>query len=247
MALSAAAAPRGAGRLLVAIAALAGIALTARLGYWQWDRVAQKEALQAAIDARSSMAPVGARELAASNLGDERLLHRRTRLRGRWLAERTVYLDNRPMNGRAGFIVVTPLQWDGAAVLVQRGWLPRNNDERTRLPPLDTPAAEVEVSGRLAPPPVRLYEFGAAEKGVIRQNLDPASYAREIGVALLPISVLQDDAPGSEGLLRNWPHPAVDVHKNYGYAFQWWAMSALITGLYVWHQLVRPRLGDGAR
>ena len=36
------------------------------------------------------------------------------------------------------------------------------------------------------------------------------------------------------------PRPAVDVHKHYGYAFQWFALAGLITILYVWFQLVRP-------
>ena len=34
---------------------------------------------------------------------------------------------------------------------------------------------------------------------------------------------------------------AAGVHKHYGYAFQWFALSALILGLYVWFQLIRPR------
>jgi len=49
-------------------------------------------------------------------------------------------------------------------------------------------------------------------------------------------------AADADGLLRHWPAPAFDVHKHYGYAFQWFALAALITGLYVWFQLVRPRL-----
>ena len=46
---------------------------------------------------------------------------------------------------------------------------------------------------------------------------------------------------GDDGLLRQWPRPALDVHKHYGYAFQWFALCALMTGLYVWFQLVLPR------
>jgi surfeit locus 1 family protein len=54
---------------------------------------------------------------------------------------------------------------------------------------------------------------------------------------------VQDASPeGGDGLLRQWPHPAVDVHKHYGYAFQWFALCALMAGLYVWFQLIRPWL-----
>lgn len=233
-------------RLLVLVAALAAAALTARLGFWQWDRAAQKQALQAALDSRASLPVVDEAELAAAARNGIDLLHRRARLRGRWRAGETIYLENRQMNARPGFIVVTPLQWTGGAVLVQRGWVVRDNDDRTRLPPLVTPADEVEVLGRVAPPPARLYEFNPAASGTIRQNLDPESYSGEIGLSLLPLSVLQDDGP-ADGLLRHWPPPAVDTQKHYGYAFQWWAMSALITGLYVWFQILRPWLARSTR
>lgn len=235
------------GRVIVLLAALACAALTARLGCWQWDRAAQKEALQASFDARAGQTAVGAEELAAARHDVAGLLYRKAQLRGRWLAERTIYLDNRQMHARPGFIVVTPLQWSGGAVLVQRGWVARDNDERTRLPPLATPPGEVEVTGRIVPPPARLYEFAVAASGTIRQNLDAGTYGREIGVALLPVSVLQDDASAADGLLRDWPVPAAGTGMHYGYAVQWWALSALTMALYVWHQILRPRLRSKAR
>ena len=55
-------------------------------------------------------------------------------------------------------------------------------------------------------------------------------------------------AEGADGLHRHWPPPAVDVHKHYGYAFQWFALAALILGLYVWFQVLAPfRAGRAAR
>ena len=226
---------------VVLVAAVTGAGLAGGLGSWQWGRAAQKEALQAALESRGALPAVGAVEIAGRPLDDDGLRFRQVRLRGRWLDARTVYLENRQMNARPGFVVVTPLQWEGGAVLVQRGWVARDNDDRTRLPALATPSGEVEVVGRMAPPPARLYEFSAVSTGVVRQNIDAESFAREIGVALLPGSVQQTDPAPVDGLLRDWPRPAVDTHKHYGYALQWWGLGVLITGLYVWHQLIRPR------
>jgi surfeit locus 1 family protein len=31
------------------------------------------------------------------------------------------------------------------------------------------------------------------------------------------------------------------VQKHYGYAFQWFALCALIGGLHVWFRIIRPR------
>ncbi|MFN3304584.1 MAG: SURF1 family protein [Roseateles sp.] len=223
---------------LVLAATLLAAALTARLGVWQLDRAAQKLALQAAIDGQAGLPVLGNAELGAAGL------HRRVALRGTWITERTVWLDNRPMDGRAGFYVVTPLRLAGRseAILVQRGWAPRDTQDRTRLPPLTTPAGEVRVQGRLAASPARLYELGAGQGGPIRQNLDPVAFAQEAGLALLPFTVVQTDADADDGLLRHWPAPDAGVHKHYGYAFQWFALCALILILYAWFQLVRPRL-----
>jgi surfeit locus 1 family protein len=222
---------------LVLAAALVCAALTARLGVWQLDRAAQKLALQAAIDAEAQRPALGNAELG------EAALHRRVALRGSWIADRTVWLDNRPMDGRAGFYVVTPLRLAGRTetILVQRGWAPRDGLDRQRLPPLTTPAGEVEVVGRLAASPSRLYELGEGGAGAIRQNLDPVAFATESGLALLPLTVVQTAGP-EDGLLRHWPAPDLGLHKHYGYAFQWFALCALILILYVWFQLVRPRL-----
>lgn len=223
---------------LVLVAALACAALTARLGVWQLDRAAQKLALQAALDAEVQRPALGNAELGQAQL------HRRVALRGTWVAEHTVWLDNRPMDGRAGFYVVTPLRLSGRndAVLVQRGWAPRDPVDRQRLPPLDTPSGEVEVAGRLAASPSRLYELGGGATGAIRQNLDPVAFAAETGLALLPLTVVQTGPSTSDGLLRHWPAPDLGLHKHYGYAFQWFALCALTLILYVWFQLVRPRL-----
>ena len=229
-------------RWLVLLATVVVVGVALRLGVWQLQRAAQKEALQASLDARGPLPPLPQAELARTPADAAAQHYRRTVLKGRWLAVATVYLDNRQMAGRPGFFVVTPLVWAGGAVAVQRGWVARDNDVRTRLPALDTPAGEVEVHGRIAPPPARLYEFSGTALGPIRQNLVLADYARDTGITLLPLSVLQDDTPGAapDGLSRRWPRPVADVQKHYGYAFQWFALAALTAGLHVWFRIVLP-------
>jgi surfeit locus 1 family protein len=231
--------------LVLTLATVLMVALTFSLGQWQLRRAAQKHALQAAVDAQKSLPSLDGKGLTAmKNVADA--VHREAVLEGRWQAAHTVYLDNRPMDGKSGFWVITPLLLAGSdrAVLVQRGWVPRDAAERSRLPALPLPAGAVEISARIAPPPARLYQFGAELPGAIRQNLVLDDFARETGLSLRPLSVWQLDTPAAvpDGLLRQWAPPAVDVHKHYGYAFQWFALAALITGLYVWFQLIRPRL-----
>jgi surfeit locus 1 family protein len=230
----------------VLIATLVGVATTASLGAWQLRRAAQKVGIQSTLASRSGMPALGTADLATAAPEAQTQHYRPVQLRGRWVAARTVFLDNRQMDARVGFYVVTPLQLEGRgdAVLVQRGWVPRDLRDRTLLPAIATPAGDVVVLGHIAPPPTRLYEFASSGTGLIRQNLDVEAFAAETGLTLIPLSVQQDGSPATrdDGMSRHWSRPAVDVQKHYGYAFQWFAMAALMAGLYVWFQLVRFRL-----
>lgn len=233
--------------VILLVATLAGLAGTARLGVWQLDRAAQKTQLQAELDQRGQLPALPLSALAATEAEALAQLHRPASISGSWLPEHTVFLDNRQMQGRVGFYVVTPLLLpDGSAVLVQRGWRARDFEDRTRLTPVPTPAGPVTVSGPLARSPARLYEFEAAASGPIRQNLDIESFARETGLRLRPVSLLQTSDSAEDGLRREWPRPAADVHKHYGYAFQWFALCALIGGLHVWFRIIRPRRARAA-
>ena len=226
---------------LIALATVLGLAATLALGIWHLDRAHQKLALQAAIEAKKRLPALDQRALVAAN-GAPDLMYREVMLRGTWVAPHTVFLDNRQMLGRPGFYVLTPLRLAGsdAVVLVQRGWVQRNFLERERLPSIETPVGVVQLRGRIAPPPAKLYEFEGAGSGPIRQNLDMTDFGAETRLALLALLVVQID-PASEGLKRDWPEAASGVEKHYGYAFQWLALSGLITILYVWFQFIAPR------
>ena len=225
---------------LLTAAAVLVAGTTCSLGQWQLRRAAQKEALQAAIESKGRLPALDAQSLlAAKNITDD--IHRPAVLKGVWRAEHTVYLDNRPMSGKTGFWVLTPLVLEGTsqAIVVQRGWVPRNFADRTRLPEVATPVGTVTVEGRIAPPPSKLYEFQGIETGRIRQNLDLPAYRAQTGMPLLEVSLLQTGAAG-EGLLREWAPPNLGVDKHYGYAFQWFGLCALVFILYGWFQLVLP-------
>lgn len=226
---------------MVTLATLLVMGATAALGLWQLDRAAQKRALQSRIDARAALPAWETPDLLS--MGDpEDGLHRAVRLSGRWVSEATVFLDNRQMDGRTGFYVVTPFRLAGSerAVLVQRGWVPRDFQDRSRIPDLPTPEGEIRIEGRLAPPPGKLYELGEAGRGPIRQNIDLAAFAQEAGLPLLALSVVQR-GDAADGLRREWPVVAAGVHKHHGYAFQWFGLCALAGFLYVWFQFISPR------
>ena len=120
---------------VVTLATVITMAVTAALGFWQLDRAGQKRALQAQIEQRGQLAPWSTPELlqAADPLAG---LHRPVQLSGRWVQGASLFLDNRQMNARVGFFVITPLRLAGSdrAILVQRGWVARDFNDRSRVP-----------------------------------------------------------------------------------------------------------------
>jgi surfeit locus 1 family protein len=286
---------------LVTAAALMVLAATVSLGRWQLSRAAQKEALQHAIETQKLLPPLDQAEFLT--LGDPApMLHRPVRLRGLWLAPQTVYLDNRQMRGLPGFYVVTPFAIEDSqqTVMVQRGWVQRNFNDRTQLVPVDTPSGLVDLTALIAAPPGRLLDLGpsaaSAAPGTasassaatspaleaasassvssvssttavppaaaapasgtvaapappgdpvvgsspIRQNLDLQAFRAETRLPLRTDLTLQQAGEPSEGLLRDWPAPALGIEKHYGYAFQWFGLAGLVVFLYVWFQLIAP-------
>jgi cytochrome oxidase assembly protein ShyY1 len=259
--------PRRAGRFwFITAVALLSFAAMVSLGRWQLSRAAQKEALQAEIEAQQNLPPVDAQAFLA--LPDATsAMHRPVRLRGLWLTPHTIYLDNRQMHGLSGFYVLTPFALEGTerTVLIQRGWIQRNFTDRAKLEPIETPSGLVEVTARIAPPPAHLLDLGKDEGAAapapaasaaaaattaatpesvgssrIRQNLGLEAFRAETGLPLRTDVSLQQTGPASEGLQRDWPAPALGVEKHYGYAFQWFGLAALVVLLYVWFQLIAP-------
>lgn len=215
----------------VAGLALVVVATTARLGWWQLQRAEQKQTLGQQRQAQQQRPALTEASAATWQRGD---VLRRVTLQGRWLDAHTVYLDNRQMQGQPGFFVLTPLQVaPDRALVVQRGWVARNFEDRTRLPPVTTPGGLVSVQGRLAMPPSALLALGSEGRSRLRQNLNWDDYQQQVGLALGPLSVQQIGELG-DGLQRQWYQPDDKVSMHHGYAFQWFALSVLTAVWYGW-------------
>lgn len=214
------------------IAALVVIVVTSLLGNWQLRRGHEKTGRAERLAALAARPPV---DLNTARLDAAELPDRRVRARGRFDNARTVLLENRPhggADGRSGFLVLTPLRLadGGTSVLVLRGWLPRDAQDRTRIAPFPTPDGEVTLEGTALAGVPRVYSLGqdpSAEAGrKIRQNVDLAAFARETGAPLLPL-VMQQATDTGDGLARDWPRPDFGADRHFGYAAQWFGLAAL--------------------
>lgn len=234
-------------KLIPCVATVLLVALGIALGNWQRHRAETKTAMAAQLAAGNAAAPL---QLGAAPLAPEAVEWRRLQVRGQFVRDWPVYLDNRPYQGRAGFYLLMPFRIAGSGmhVLVERGWLPRDLVRRDKLPATATPAGEVLIEGVARSGTGHVMQLGSAaplRPGAIVQNVGPAELAVASGLALQPF-VLEQAAPASPGkgededdltLVRDWPAPALGVDKHRGYAFQWYALALMaliffvVTGL----------------
>lgn len=219
-------------RLLPFIATVAVVVLGLNLGLWQSRRAAEKEAIAATMAERMHSAATQWR----SDTPQEQLQpYSKVMLRGQFLDTWPVYLDNRPMQGRAGMYVLMPFKLEGSRrhVLVARGWQARNPQDRTVLPRLLTPSGTIEIQGIVKEHLERVMQLGQPEPykpGAILQNLEIASLEKETGLAFYPL-IVEQTSPSEDHLRRDWPAASLGIDKHKGYAFQWYALS-LMAGIF---------------
>ena len=232
------------GRIVATVSALVVILVGGGAGIWQLNRAEQKIRLGESLTAKLQMPVLKAN---ADSLNLEQAAERRILARGRFIPAEAIWLDNRPRpipeggagtTGQSGFYVMMPLKLDGQETVlwVNRGWAPRNNENRIELPPVKTADEMVTIEGVAFPHPGRVFELGqkgdAKASPRIEQNFDLALEAQSHGWKQLPFIVRESTSDKNDGLVRNWPSPTSGVDRHYAYAFQWFALA--LSGFLFW-------------
>ncbi len=254
-------------RFIPTLAAVLVFAVAFAAGQWQSGRAAGKDVIEArhaaALDAPAIDWPGAVRSADLGSINaradDPTTLDgRRVTLRGRFLHDQTLYLDNQVQNRIAGYHVLTPFQTDaGRSILVNRGWV-RVGASREQLPVIPSVTGVTNIEGRIALPPKHIYEIkpeahGATAAGVsgtrapatrVWQNLLIPAIAQQTGVDLPPY-VLRQTNDTADGLTRAWALPesaltktGMTAAKHRGYAFQWYALAALTAFLFLFFTFI---------
>lgn len=215
-------------RLIPFVAAAIAVAIGLSLGQWQTRRAAEKIAIEQKIQERQA-APALQLSDATSNPDDIEFRH--LSVKGEFLRDWPIYLDNRPHDGVAGFYLLMPFKVADSQlhILVARGWIPRNVADRTKMPAIVTPGGQLQIEGvvrRDIGHVMQLGEVDAPRPHAIVQNLDVAGFAAASGLQMSPM-VLEQLTDTGDGLVRDWPVPSTGVDKHRGYAFQWYGLAAM--------------------
>ena len=215
------------GSLVVLVVAAACV----RLGFWQLDRLDQRQARNERLAARLDEAPLTVTAAIADTVG---LSYRRARAAGSFDHDRSIVLPGRSYRGSPGVHVLTPLRLaeSPAAFLVNRGWVPAADAATIDLERLRS-AADTVVTGLLLPVPGRGSSLARAATvegdSAFRRvwfAIDERAMRAQFPYPLLDVQ-LQLLPTGSRGSPRPLPPPALDEGSHRGYAFQWFSFATI--------------------
>ena len=208
------------------------VAQFAGLGAWQISRGFEKRASQAAFHDETGFA--GWRD------GMEIRPFQRLKVTGRFDDAHQLLLENIIVNSRYGYYVITPLVVadDEPVLLINRGWIEKGGDDLDASV-LAVPPGRITVRGRAGSLPRAGYKMGEAIEGTggwPKRAVYPSSeeVAAALGRDVQPFVLLMDHEE-QHGFYRHWVPTEFGPGKHFGYALQWFAMAAVLSGLLIWN------------
>jgi surfeit locus 1 family protein len=211
------------------------------LGFWQLERMRQKQALFASFAAGTRTTV----DLASLPPGSE-ARYQHARVAGRYDATHQILLDNMTHEGMVGYRVLTPLRFGAdRTLLVDRGWIALGAS-REQIPDVAVNANDRTVAGRLDELPragIHLATQINADTGWPRVMSYPsmqevlAVMAREVYPYILLL-----DADQPDGFVREWRPATFPPERHLGYAITWFALAGALLVSYTLTQV--HRAGD---
>lgn len=182
------------------------------LGLWQWGRADDKRLSIAVREAAPTLVQPTTKPAQGAQIT----------LRGEYLAEHTLYLDNRIVDGRVGVAALTPLRDSyGQLWLVQRGFLATGPHRQP--PQTATPDGRVELTGEWQDVQAGGPLYGDNREGVRLQQLSLEPWRASLGAFSYTGWV---HASEGDGVLTPWWEANVmPPSRHMGYAFQWWGLA----------------------
>jgi surfeit locus 1 family protein len=237
---------------LAAAFILAMCALCVRLGFWQLDRLQQRNARNQAVQTAMRMPVLEYDSATAKALerNPERFINRRVRATGTYDAAGEVILRGRSHRSNPGVHLVTPLAVPGVrqALLVNRGWVPSSDAATVDAGPFAEPGTRT-VTGILQEIPRGTRAGG--EPATTRVNGAPVVTFRRLDLQTLrrtqrrPFARLYlQQLPGADSAQARPPVRVAVAPQDNGphlsYAVQWFSFATIgVVGLAI--MLLRQR------
>lgn len=186
---------------------------------------------------------------------------------GHFQLSKTLLLDNRVRDNKAGYELLAvltlsnayPLEGIRPNLLVNLGWMPHYQNQRTPYPRLTLPDESVSLKGKVYIPPKGMFRLPSSEPRATQthwlvQTLELSQISQILDLPLQPYmlrvmhstpdrpwKISIDDQPINRDLIKqSWvPEQQVGISadKHLGYALQWWCFCLILMGIYFYNSL----------
>ena len=199
------------------------------LGVWQIERAAHKEGLLQAFNSEQESPPI---RLTSQSPDWSRVF-----VDGIFDSSRQILIDNQIHKGKVGYKIFTPFRFDdNKIVLVDRGWIAQGKS-RSDLPQLNVLEKKSRIIGTVTSPVQGVLagsELLTNEWPRVSQSKAVEVIASAFKEPILDIVLVLD--PGSSQItefIQIKPFAITPV-KHYGYAMQWFTMSIVLLGMFLY-------------
>ncbi len=220
--------------LFATVLVFLGTALCIRLGIWQLDRLDQRRAFNAQVESMRAAEPLDLNTELPENIST--MEWRAVTVTGEYDFEDQIALRNQYYGDQYGYHLVTPLFFNGTAVLVDRGFIPADGNST----PVDWRTYDedgvVTVTGQIrlgnAKPALggvadALPESG--EKLFVWNNFNLEQIAAQLEFPILNVYI-QPNVEISDTIPPIPYQPVVEITEgsHFGYALQWFTFATIL-------------------
>ncbi len=220
--------------LFATVLVFLGTALCIRLGIWQLDRLDQRRAFNAQVESMRAAEPLDLNTELPENIST--MEWRAVTVTGEYDFENQIALRNQYYGDQYGYHLVTPLFFNGTAVLVDRGFIPADGNSA----PVDWRTYDedgvVTVTGQIrlgnAKPALggvadALPESG--EKLFVWNNFNLEQIAAQLEFPILNVYI-QPNVEISDTIPPIPYQPVVEITEgsHFGYALQWFTFATIL-------------------
>lgn len=203
--------------------------VSVRLGNWQGERAEYRIGQQTQLDAALTAAPLAFADIGVGANAGQTLRYRALSATGFFVADELFYVDNRIVDGAAGYGLLQSFRVDitggeSRTLLVDRGWVKASRD-RASLPGAVAPIGQVTIIGRINSPPSRNPGTFNNAGGQRLNYVNIAEMAIRLRRDVEPFILEQIEGPGLIAFAR--VPPGANSEKNRGYQLQWYAFATM--------------------
>lgn len=147
-------------------------------------------------------------------------------IKGHFLNEHTFLLDNKSVNGKVGYAVITPFQTYDRIFLVNRGFVAyKSRNVVPEIPPVLGHQTIVGTKSFYELPVLLNQSLQDPIKERV-QFIDTKSLSKKLNSDIRPETF---DQQYGAGVLTSFPktEPYINEHRHLGYAIQWWILAII--------------------